>query len=274
MPKKIKKRTKRKDEEAAEELEDDVLDASFYDEDAEDTPPLVVPTADSDALGDAGIVAQNYVEKNLPTILGVLTVGALVAIAVVVGQSVLEAQAVAAADSVTPVFQAYGASYEGDPQLKALRAREGFKDPKTIYASPEAKWKAVDEAADTAKPSVALPGKLANAAAALHLGKFEDAASLYDEALADPKIGHLEPFAVYGKSVALAGKGDTDKALEALNTLAKIDDEYAELAMYKKGTMLEATGDIEGAKEVYHELLEQKPNSAYKLDVERRLATL
>ena len=120
----------------------------------------------------------------------------------------------------------------------------------------------------------ALPGKLANAAAALHLGKFEDAASLYDEALADPKIGHLEPFAVYGKSVALAGKGDTDKALEALNTLAKIDDEYAELAMYKKGTMLEATGDIEGAKEVYHALLEQKPNSAYKLDVERRLATL
>ena len=70
-----------------------------------------------------------------------------------------------------------------------------------------------------------------------------------------------------------AGAGKVDGAVAALDELAEIDG-FKGVARYEKGRVYETAGDKDKAKATYHELLETLPSSPYKLDVERRLATL
>lgn len=209
-------------------------------------------------------------------------VGGIVAILVAVigvygGMQYMENQTVKAADSLAPSFVAYAMPIKGTPTFEQLQKAE-FNIPKA-HDSYEAKWTASYEAANetlsnSPKSEVAQPARLAKAAAAIRLEKWDEAVTAYEAYLDGKYSGEVEPFVRQGLATAYAGKGDIESARKQLQKLAESDEKYKPLAKYQEAKLLQAEGKVDEAKELYHEIIETNPKTPFKSDIERRLALL
>jgi len=286
MPRKIKKRSKKNNEEELEE-QVEVVDAEG-DSDEGELPDEVanfgdivvdIPEYERDAFEEFSANAATWVESNRPQALGLMVLVLLIPFGIFAFVNYRDVQADAASFDAAQPLVAYQFPVEGEPILKVFEQDDKIKKPKTIYPDSDAKWNAVYKAADDADKahggdSLGTSVKFSKAAAAYHLGKFEEAVTLYEKVLADKDSEPLHVFATLGLAMSQAGKGDTDNAVATFDSLGKMGDEYAPFALYHKGRVLETAGKKAEAKDAYHKLLELDANTTYKTDVERRIATL
>ncbi len=283
MPKKIKKRSKRQEEEEVVEVElAEGEGADFFSD--EDFEPenlgeaiVDIPEAERDAFQKVSFDAANWVEKNIKTV-GIV---AALAIAIPVGgyafYQASEASKTSASSVANVIFDGYQSPVVGSPSHKMIESNDKLKMPKVVYPTTEAKWTAIYKSAEDTlakhPDQLGVVANLSKGAAALRLAKWDDALSSYQAALDAEEISSMKPFALLGVAQANVGAGKVDGAVAALDELAEIDG-FKGVARYEKGRVYETAGDKDKAKATYHELLETLPSSPYKLDVERRLATL
>lgn len=311
MSKKIKKRSKKKDEEelleaqgpAAEPKLEDYVDANDpamefgdpttwenageddievaplpVDEDGEIDQAALEELTASDQLDLASARVADFVEKNLKLIAAALTIAAIAPIVFAIGKEVKQGMDVSSAEKISPAFEQYMRPVENSPELQFFEFNKDFAKPQT-YASSQVKWETLDkQAAESLKsgPStgVTATSKLIKAAAALRLEKWDDAISAYGELATKSPSKAIAPIVKLGLAQAYTGKGEHEKAVAAYDELAGLDKSYQPLAIYQKGLILEGAGQKDKAKETYHKLLEQFPETTFKADVERRLALL
>lgn len=277
----------------AEELAElETPGAEADDEDAEgegeaagdDVPAIrVIPSktddVEPDAFEQATFHAVGWFDKNKQTL---ASGAALILVLVAVTWAVLKVQESRATSASTELNTALSESQvmlEGSQDLLMFESSEEIKKKPRTYATSKEKWEKVY--AEAAKGVSAHKGEpvghtaqLVQASAALRLGKYDEAITLYEAAQAEPGLALAKPSISYGLGLAYWGKGETDKAVATFDKLAQEDKAYAALATYQKGLALEAAGKKAEAKDVYHKLLETHPSAPFKNDVERRLATL
>ncbi len=297
MPKKIKKRTKKTEEElesldqapeGGEEEEGPVLldedgmpiRQEEYDEVANFGDIVVdIPEHERDAFEKLSHDTANWIEKNRPIAMGLFFLVLAAPLLVYFGYEQVKASQVGKSNDVTAAIEAYQYPVENSPMMKFFEQNEKFKKPTVVYKTSEEKWNAVYTDADKAlkthaSDDLGVSARYAKAGAAYHLGKYDEAISLYQEVLKDERGDALHLFASLGLAMSQAGKGDVDAAVKTFDTVKDTNAEFAGFAQYHKGRVLEAAGKVDEAKAVYNSLLEGDSNSTYKLDVERRLATL
>lgn len=281
MAKKIKKRSKRRDEEPedAEIVEEE--GEGFEDEDEEELglgESLVeVPEDERDRFEDGMIRSLDWAERNRAAFIGLAVVAVVAPFLIFAGLQVMEQSAMSKSAAATPLFQAYNTPVAGSGEIEQYekgKPLEKFKKPAKTHATPEAKWQSIYDAASKAEgtQAVSQAAQISKAAAAYQLGKFEEAATLY-QGLRKTEAP-IKPFILFALAQSLQGKGDVDGAVGVYDELAGLESEYAALAMYHKGRALEGAGKPKEAKDVYHKLVEAHPESDFKADVDRRLATL
>jgi tetratricopeptide (TPR) repeat protein len=115
------------------------------------------------------------------------------------------------------------------------------------------------------------------------LGKPAEAIPHYDQVLARPD---LDPFTkvvvLEAKAAAQESAGKTDDAIKTWQAVEGVDKAtYGLQARVNVGRLLEAKGDVEGAKKQYEQakkdfgdVLDQATNRPFKTELERRLAKL
>ena len=318
MSKKIKKRTKKKDDpelvegvDAAAEPEADLKiedyvdandpamefgDPSTWEDAGEDKIEVAPLPVDEDGQVDqAALEAQqqgltttdqldmasarvaDFVEKNIRLIAALIVLAALAPVVYAVGQSVVESSRLSDAERVAGVFKLYMRPVEHSPELQFFEFNKDFTRPDP-HATQQAKWDAIykeAEAAQAKNPGQAVyTAKLARAAAALRLERWDEAVTLYTELSTSAPSAAMRPFAQLGLAQALSGKGELDKAVEAYEALGKLDAKYEPLVQYQRALHLERAGKAKEAKEALHKLIELHPDTSYKADVERRLALM
>lgn len=149
-------------------------------------------------------------------------------------------------------------------------------DP-AAYDSAQAKWQDVYEGANTAitkldKGPILEKAWLTRAAAARNLGKYNDSIKYYKKYLKNAKRTELALYANYGAGLSYTAAGELDKAVDAFNKVAESDSKHAALADYQKAEILLKQGKTEKAKEIYHGILDNNPDFAFKSKIERQLA--
>lgn len=281
MPKKIKKRSKKKDDEEVVEPEAELVKEPEVPEEVETFGDLVVdiPQQERDAFQEASFKAASWIEENRPAAMGIFFVVLLLPFGIYAAFYYQGQQEVEASVDVSQAIQMYQHPIEGSREMELIEQNERIKKPETVYESREAKWQAIyDKAAAAAtnhgEGPLSVSARYAKAGAAYHLGKYDEAAALYKELLAEERAEDLHVFARFGLAMAQAGQGDVASAAVAFDELAGMNEEYVGLALYHKGRVYEAAGKAAEAKEAYHKLLEEQPKTTYKSDVERRLALL
>ena len=313
MAKKIKKRTKKSPEEveleAQQELRiEDVLDANdpamefgdpdswenAGDDDVEVAPIAVdaegqpleeeayeLTAADRTEMAQARVL--KWTEDNAKGIAAVLVIAAIAPIVVVVAMYFMEQSKISAASEATQIFPLYSKVVEGsleDEGFDRLSSRnEGnFTKPK-MYASEEAKWKAVKAQADKAQAAASSEGlkqtaTLAQAAAALRLKDYDGAIKAYESVKQDPQSKALLPFVELGLAQAYAAKGDAAKAAEVYASMTTSNEAFAPLSIYYEARAQEDAKDLKAAAATYETLVTKHPTSPFKADAERRAAMI
>lgn len=235
--------------------------------------------AEPDAFELATVHAVGWFDKNKQTLFGG---AALILVLAGLTWAVLKVQESRATSASTEINTALSESQvmvEGSSDLKLFEVSEEIKKKPRTYATPKEKWERVYADADKgvkahAGEPVGRAAQLVQASAALRLGKYDEAITMYEAAAAEPALKPLSPSIHYGLGMAYWGKGEVDKALATFDKLAQQDKSFAPLAIYQKGVALETAGKKAEAKDVYHKLLESHPDTTFKGDVERRLTTL
>ncbi len=285
MPKKIKKRSKKRDE------DEEILDESGQvDQDGPDVLPaegqedfgemvVDIPEHERDAFQMASARAASWIEDNRPVAIGVFAAVLLIPFAIYGAVYFSGQQEAKASAEVSEALVTYSRPVEGSASMQLFEQNDKLDKPETVFETNEARWQAVYDQANEAlsaqgKGDLGVAARYSKAGAAYQLGKYDEAVSLYEEVLADKRGASLHLFATLSLAMSQAGQGETEKAAATFDKLGAMNEEYLGLALYHKGRVFEASGDVEQAKEVYHELLEEQPDSSYKNDVERRLATL
>jgi predicted negative regulator of RcsB-dependent stress response len=289
MPKKIKKRSKKKDEEVLDQEEVGTesegeeglgFDGEEMDEVAGFGDMLVdIPEHERDTFQEINYQAANWIEENRTAAMGIFFAVVLLPFGIYGAYYANQQSQVSDSMEVSAAMDAYRFPVKDSPQMQIFEQNDDLKKPKTIYDSRQAKWDAVYKKADEglkahSQGDLAVTAQLSKAAAAYQLGKYDEAVSLYEKVISDKRAESLRPFATLAMAMSQAGKGDVDAAGATFDKLAGYDEEYKQLAQYHKGRVLESAGKVDAAKEVYHKLLEESPTTTYKSDVERRLATL
>lgn len=286
MAKKIKKRSKRRDEEPQEadieEVDADDDEGNFNEKgEAQGLANALidVPENERDAFEDSTIRALNWIERNREAFFGLAVLAFIAPFAIYMGVLFLENSAIDASSEFNPSMEAYRQFVADGPELENYgkgKALEKHTKPTKTFATPKDKWQALYDASakvDKKVSKVATPAKLAQAAAANRLGKYDEAIHMYQDLQKDSAAASLDSFILFGLAQAQIGKGDVDGAVQTLDLLAKSKD-YAPLALYHKGHVYESTGQKAKAKEAYHKLVETYPESDLKAEVDRRLAMM
>ncbi len=231
----------------------------------------------ADVFERKSVETAAWVEENRQLVVGGFIAIVLLTFGGYFGLEYLEKQAVSASANLTPAFQAYAKPIDGSPEMEAFAKNWEGEMPEG-FADESAKWQAVYDSAqktlDSSDGALALPAKMAKAGAALQLGKTEEAVTIYEGVIGSTKDEGVLAGAYLGLASARTSTKDFDGAIEAYEKLGEIDETIAESLRYKKARLLERKGDIEGAKKLYHEILDDTPMSPNKSDIERRLATL
>lgn len=186
MSKKIKKRSKKKDEEGLNEISgseaepklEDFVDANdpamefgdptTWDNAGDDNIEVAPLPVDEDgeidqealnALEDqltatdqidmASARVADWAEKNIRLIVAVALVAAIAPILFVVGKGIKDNADIKSAQQISPVFDLYMKPAEGSPELQFFEFNKDFPKPKT-FDSQQAKWEAIYKEADSA----------------------------------------------------------------------------------------------------------------------------
>ncbi len=232
---------------------------------------------------DINVVIPDYAQRKANAlddpkkIVGIAVVAVVGILAVYYGIQFLEGQKVENSTQLNDAFSAQWKYTEDGPEVKALSQRE---TPIKFDTFPDANTKAeaVLAASSAAVPKVSgeliEPAKLMEAGASLELQKYDDAIRLYTEVLATSKDTYALVPARQGLSDAYAAKKEWDKAIEQVDAIATLNPELAKSMKFRKGLLLESAGKGAEAKVLYHEIVENDPESPFKSEIERRLATL
>jgi hypothetical protein len=120
---------------------------------------------------------------------------------------------------------------------------------------------------------VAEQARLVKAGILFDLGRFDEAAAIYQQILS--KGGTLRFLAAEGQGYAYEAKGDLDAALVAFQKLQPDEKGfYRDFSLYHQARILARKGDKAGALALYKQILDQWPQSALKTDVTNRIALL
>ncbi len=152
------------------------------------------------------------------------------------------------------------------------------KDDRVTYPTVKAR----DEAAlglldrierEYASTEVAQQARLVRGGILYDLGRFDEAAAVYQKIL--EKGGDLRFLAAEGQGYAYEAKGDLDAALKAFQRLQPDEKGfYRDFALFHQARILARKGDKAGALTLYQQILDQWPQSALKTDVTNRIALL
>lgn len=234
--------------------------------------------AGGDPFVQASWQTASWIEENRGIVFGGIVVVFLAVLGGYLGLSFLEDQKVEASTSMIPAFDSYNTLIEGSPELEALKSTPGLTAPDKTFESNTARWQAVYDDANkalTAHPTgdIAYAAKLTKAAAALELGKFDEAAALYEEYRKAAPDEAMKPIALQGLATVYASSEKWDQAIAALDELAG-EAGYERGAKYQKARILERSGKAEDAKTLFHAILDEDPMHPQKDDIERRLANM
>lgn len=262
---------KKKDGSADPEAEADV---------AEDVPEgLPALGADADPFLKVSWDTASWVEENRQIVVGAILLVLVAIIGGYIGLEYLESQNVEASATLTPAFESYNTLIEGSAEMEAISANPDLDAPEKTYENDKKRWEDVYAAANVAlskhpNAEIATPAKLAKAAAAVKLGKNDEAIELYKEFKGATNDQTLKPIAVQGLATAYAAAEKWDEAIGALDELAGMGESYAGSVQYQKARILERSGKTDQAKELYHKVLDENPGHPDKSDIERRLANM
>ncbi len=236
-------------------------------------------TDDADPILRASWETASWVEENRGLVLGGIFVVLIAVIGGYFGLQYLESQKVKASSALTPAIESYTTLIEGSREIEAIKSNPDIEAPEKTYESDEAKWQDVYDNADKAlakhpNSEIANASRLAKAAAALKLGKTDEAIELYTSYLESPTDPSMEAAVLQGLATAHANAENWDDATATLDKLGELDEAYAEAARYQKARILERAGKADEAKKLYHEILDEDPNHPQKADIERRLANM
>ncbi|MBA2661831.1 MAG: tetratricopeptide repeat protein [Bradymonadaceae bacterium] len=237
------------------------------------------PTEDADAFEAATIKTAVWVEDNRNTVIGGFVAIVLAAIGVFAGVQYVQSSQVTASTSLSQALASYEVLVEGSAELEQIKASEDIKAPTVTFESEQIKWQTIyDQSTATLAEhnsgAIASTAQLTKAAAAFNLGKFDEAITLYSGYVNDPSSKDIKPFAYFGLANSYAAKGEVDKAIAELDKFAGASPDQTALVKYEKARLLERSGKGDDAKKIYHDILETEPESAFRGDIERRLATL
>lgn len=263
----IKVRKRREDDEPPEDEENGEPEAT--EAQLEDEDPFVA----------GSMRTLQWLSEHPNVIVGFLIAIAVAGAAVYGGLNYMRSQAVAASSGVSGALTAVQTPVDGSPEMQALTSSDRAASPKTTFESDKERWTAVfDRAGKTldnyADSQAAQAARITQAAAAIRLEKYDKAIELY-QAYLDADAGKDKlPTVHYGRAVALAEKGQYDKAMKALDALMNLDDSYKSFARYHKGMFMEEAGNPKKAKNFYDKVLDNNPQTPYKSAIERRRALL
>lgn len=226
-----------------------------------------------------GASSGNWLEENPLIFLGGVVAIVVAVIGVYFGFAYMEQERVEASKSLTPAYTAYDSIVKGTREYEAIEANEELPTPENAFESEEAKWQQILDSSNAAldkhgDSELARAARLTKAAALMKLGKVEEAVAAYEEAKA-VAANDSEKVAVHqGLLTAYSDQKKWDEALGQLEALAELDETLAEALRYQHARLLEKSGKVEKAKEIYHAIIENEPMHPQKSDIERRLATL
>mgnify|MGYP006189433031 CR=1 FL=1 len=236
-------------------------------------------SADADPLLKASWETATWVEENRMLVVGAVVLVFVAIIGGYVGLQVLESQQVTASNTMSPTFDAYTTLVDGSAEMEALKANPNIPAPETTFESNAERWQAVyDKAAATLaahpKGDVAQAARLAQASAAVKIDKADEAVALYEKFLAQNTDEAMKVAALQGLATAYSRAEKWDEAVESLDQLAALGDDFGAGAKYQKARILQRAGKSEEAKALYHEILDEQPEHPSRADIERRLATM
>lgn len=233
-----------------------------------------------DGLERTTFLAANWVEENRSKIFGSIIVVVVVIVGALIVLQFVRGQQVEASSRLSQGLSLYQVPVEGSPELEQMRAQEEIPDPPKIFGSEEEKWEAIyTEAANTLRDfdrgPIASSARFTKAAAALNLGRGDEAEALYREVIASNDAPQeFRTFSRMGLANSLALQGDIDGALEAWSAFAAADPDRRAYADFEAARLVARQGDSERARALYEAFLEEHPASEFRSDVERRLALL
>jgi tetratricopeptide (TPR) repeat protein len=112
----------------------------------------------------------------------------------------------------------------------------------------------------------------------LDAGRFDDAITAFDAAVAAKLDTRLRFLVDEGKGYAYEAKGDFDKSADAFAALdgdsKTFQGFYRDRALYQKARLVERKGDKAGAVKLYKEVLDKMPDSLLHDEITDRLAVL
>lgn len=232
---------------------------------------------------DIDVVIPEFVKKKAgffddpKMVFGIGAAAIAIILAGYYGWKFVENQAVDNSAHLNGAFNAAWKFTSDGPEIKAFTERginAAFEPYENATKKAEAVYAAADTASKAGKDELANSAKLMKAGAALQLGKYDEAIELYTGVLASSKNTFELIPARQGLSDAFAAKKEWDKAIEQVDAIASTDAELGKAMKYRKARLLESAGKTKEAKDLYHEIVENDPQSQYKSDIERRLATL
>lgn len=248
-------------------------------EDEEETDEAAVEPTDHDPFMRGSMRTISWFAENQNLVVVALFALVLAGVGIYVGTRYMRQQAVSASKGVSQALLTVEAPVEGSQAYQTMTSSENAAAPDDTYPSEEKKWNAVYKSAGKTldkKPGgrIAQIARATRAAAAIRIGKPDEAIELYTAYLDNKQSAISAPFVHYGLAVARADKENYQKALKALDGMIEADDNYESLALYHKGLFMERAGKIDKAKEFYNKVLETNPETPYKSNIERRLALL
>ncbi len=220
-----------------------------------------------------------WFSNNPNVVIGLVALLAVGSAAIYGGVQYMRGQAVAASAGVSSALAAVETPVAGSKTLQTMTSSDRIQAPSETFESEQERWQAVyDKAGETLdgyeSSEAAQPARVTRAAAALRLGETDEAIELYQAYLDAENGGDAAATVHYGLSVAHAEAGNYDKAISALDEMIEADEELEAFAKYHKGMYLEASDQTDEAKKLYDEILQNNPETAYKTDIERRLALM
>lgn len=238
-----------------------------------------VAPAGSDPILDATMQGMSWIDRNRNLIL----VGLIVVVAGSLGgwaySAYSSSQQVQASQMLSPAIWDYEVFTKDSETYKQIEQSDVIPMPEKVFATDAERWQAIYDGAakalaENSSGAIAQSARLTQAAAAMHLDKADEAATLYQAYLAGETLDSAVPFAYMGLANAYAASGEVDKAIENFDKLGELGESYADVAAYQKAQLLDVSGKTQEAKELYHEILESDPQTPHRDAIERRLAFL
>ncbi len=250
-------------------------------------PPGGAPGSNLDGFERVTFMAAAWIENNRPLFFAMIGLTVLAGIGIALGLVYVQGQQQEASDRLSQGLAAYEVPVEGSPELEAIRQQPDFPEPSRIFESEEERWNAVYRAAESTLQDfdggpIAVSARLSKASAALNLGEYSEAQSLYERVVAtDATSVEFKATAHMGLANALSSQGDIDGAVEAWEAFADLMPERTHYADFESARMVErhARGEddeamVEQARDRYDAFMEEHSDSPYAGEVERRKALL